>query len=272
MRIHKVSLLALSGLLVAACQSFQTSGATHEEKTTALSAHLADWEPGILVNRFAAPRTTQLFSGLTVDSVGRRVSASSTGLASLLTTDGYALTATHVLNDGPVSILQLESPRSGHLTLTPAGVVFSPRDRPDQAIGVDIGLLKTSPIRLVHRFPGADLALIHIPHAPTATFQLTPHPPSTDTTVFSYGSNLSGSASAGKVLQVSPGRRTWKLTTSIPLRKGDSGGPVMDPSGRIVAIVSRGQTRPFSKQLTATIANGVPSSTVQALIAKDRQR
>ncbi len=268
--MSKILLPALGALFLAACQSFQTPGATHEEKTAALSAHLVEWEPEVLVNQFAAPRTAQLFSGLNIDPATKRVSANSTGLASLLTADGYALTATHVLGDGPVSILQLESPRAGQLTLTPAGVVFAPQGAPEQSIGVDLRLLKASPVRLVHRFPGADLALIHLPRTPAATFQLAPRPPAPDTTVFSYGSNLSGSASAGKILQATRHGRTWRLTTSIPLRKGDSGGPVMDPSGRLVAIVSRGRTRPFSKQLTATIANGVSPEAVRALVESDR--
>lgn len=268
------SLLLLTGLslLAASCQSFRTSGATHEEKTAALAAHLAKWEGETLVNQFAAPRTIQLFSDLTLDPTSNRISAKSTGLATLLTPDGYALTATHVLDDGTVSILQLRYSRPGKLLLTKAGAIFKPRGDPDQAHRVANRHLKSGPIRLVHRFPGADLTLVQLPMETALTFDLAARPPASDTTVFSYGSSLSGSSSAGEIRRVRQKRETWQLTTSVPLRKGDSGGPLMDPAGRLVGIISRGQTRPFSTELRATIANGVPLAAVQELIARDRNR
>ena len=132
--------------------------------------------------------------------------------------------------------------------------------------------VKTGSVRLVHRFPGSDLVLVHLPVSPSVTFQLAPGPPARDSTVFGYGSTLSGSASAGRILRVARRNQTWKLTTSVPLRKGDSGGPVMDPSGRLVAIISRSQTRPFSSELSATIANGVSPAIIHSLIAQDRGR
>jgi S1-C subfamily serine protease len=268
----RIIFLVLPSLLMAACQSFQTNGATREEKSAALQRHLVEWQPETLVNQFTAPRTTQLFAGLTLIPGTNRVTAESTGLAALLTADGYALTATHVLKDRPGTILRLKSPRPGKLMLTDAGPVFAPSGRPDEVTRVPNRSLEVVPVRVVHRFPGADLTLLHLPIRPTATFRLATRPPDRDSTVFGSGSSLSGSASAGRILRTSQRSQTWKLTTSIPLQRGDSGGPVMNPAGQLVGIISRGQTRPFSSQLTATVANGVSPGTLRALIARDRAR
>ena len=268
--MNRFGFLVLPCLLAAACQSFQTNGATREEKSAALQRHLVEWQPETLVNQFTAPRTIQLFAGLTLVPGTNRVTAESTGLAALLTTDGYALTATHVLKDRPGALLKLKSPRPGKLMLTDAGPVFRPSGRPDDVTRVPNRSLEVVPVRVVHHFPGADLTLLQVPIRPAATFRLAAGPPAVDHTVFGSGSTLSGSASAGSILRTKQRSQTWRLTTSIPLQRGDSGGPVMDPAGRLVGIISRGQTRPFSAQLTSTVANGVPPATIEALIARDR--
>jgi S1-C subfamily serine protease len=261
-------LTALATLALASCQSFEPPGATQAEKTAALSAHLHEWRRPVLVNQFARPRTVQLFSGLDLSSP--RVSSASTGLATLVTRDGYALTASHVLADAPVTILQLKNPESGQLLLTDAGVVFSSRRAPDKSVRIPPGLVQAAPVRIIRRFPGADLALIRLPLRDRVAFRPAEGPPSTGTIAFTYGSPLSGHSSAGQILHVSRRPTTWKLSTSVPLQKGDSGGPLMAPDGTLIAIVSRGTRSPFSSAPHVTIANGIQPEVLARLIVSDR--
>lgn len=257
-------------LVLASCQSLDPAGATRAEKTAALSAHLAEWTNPVLVNQFAGPRTVQIFAGLALE--GKRVSSLATGLASLVTRDGYALTASHVLDAGPVSVLVLATPRPGRLTVTQAGVVFAPDHAPDQSVRVPASELRPVPVRLVKRFPGLDLSLVHLPVTPGACFALEDRPPPNGSTVFSYGSTLSGHSSAGKIRHVRTRPGSWKLITSVPLQQGDSGGPLMSPEGTLFAIISRGTSKPFSQELHSTIAIGVPAGSLRPLIAADRAR
>ena len=268
-----LGLLALLGL--SSCQSVDHNGATRVEKTAALSAHLADWKPKVLVNQFAQPRTAQIFNNLVVDRANKRLDASSTGQATFLTPDGYALTAAHVLDDGPLSILKLEEARPGKLVLTPAGPVLFRPQHSDRPTRVSIGALESHPVRLVRRFRGTDLALIKLPVRPTHTFKLAGSPPANGTTLFSYGSNLSGNSSAGKSLKTQNAplisrSRIWSLTTSIPLQKGDSGGPVMDADGTLVGIISRGRTELFANKITSTVALGIQPNYLRKIIDLDR--
>ncbi|MDA1006581.1 MAG: hypothetical protein O3A87_08920, partial [Verrucomicrobia bacterium] len=89
--------ILLLAAALSSCQTLDSNGATRHEKTAALAAHLAAWQPDLLVNQFAQPRTVQLLSNPTLDPANRRLDAASTGQATLLTPDGYALTAAHVL-------------------------------------------------------------------------------------------------------------------------------------------------------------------------------
>lgn len=277
MKINPSALLCLFSILIlTSCQSLDSNGATRLEKSAALAAHLADWKPKTLVNQFAQPRTAQLFNNLVVDPGNKRLDASSTGQATLLTPDGYALTAAHVIDDGPLSILKLKKPRPGKLALTSAGPVLFQLRHPDKPLRVSIADLEPHPVRLVRRFRGTDLALVKLPLQPTHTFQLASAPPAKDATLFSYGSNLSGNSSAGKTLSisktrsVSPSATIWRLTTSIPLQKGDSGGPVMDAEGSLVGIISRGNTDLFVNRITSTIAVGIDPNNLRKIIDLDR--
>ena len=279
MRINSYILAVLGfvgAVIMSSCQSLHSNGATREEKSATLAALLPVWKQDELVNQFAQPRTTQIFNNLELDATQRHLGATSTGLATILTSDGYALTAAHVLDDGPASILTLRTPRRGQLTLTSAGTVLLSPDHPNRPSRVSTKDLKAHPIRLVHRFRGTDLALIKLPLHPGKQFHLANTPPTTGATLFSYGSNISGNSSAGKTLRVSqprslkPAATIWSLTTSIPLQKGDSGGPVMNPDGSLAAIISRGQTDLLANRITATIAVGISPKTLRNLIDADR--
>ncbi|MDA0767065.1 MAG: serine protease [Verrucomicrobia bacterium] len=268
--------ILLLAAALSSCQTLDSNGATRHEKTAALAAHLAAWQPDLLVNQFAQPRTVQLLSNPTLDPANRRLDAASTGQATLLTPDGYALTAAHVLQAGPVSVLRLRSPRPGQLALTSAGPVFFSPGKPERPTRLAIADLEALPIRLVHRFRGTDLALVKLPLNTAHTFQLADAPPPPGSTLFSYGSNLSGNSSAGETLHLSrarslsPAASLWHLDTSIPLQKGDSGGPVMDASGTLVGIVSRGRTDLLANRITSTVAVGISPSTLRKLIDADR--
>lgn len=269
-------ILLASALALAGCQSLQPEGATRAEKSAALAARLPEWKAPHLVNQFARPRTVQLFNNLVLAPDQRRLESTSTGLATVLTTDGYALTAAHVLDDGPLSVLRLKEPRAGHLTLTGAGPVFFSARRPDTPVRVRLDALEALPVRTVVRFRGSDLALVKLPLAAAHVFDMASGPPPAGTTVFAYGSNLSGNSSAGQVLEVRSRRplaasfTVWRLTTDVPLRQGDSGGPLMDPDGALVGIVSRGQAGLLEPKIRRTIALGVSPETLRALIARDR--
>lgn len=280
MMMHKgcFSLCLILGAVLCSCQTTEFHGATREEKTEALAELLPEWKPRTLVNQFGRARTIQLFNNLTLDPTTPRIDATSTGQASVLTPDGYALTATHVLNDGPVSVLKLKSPRPGQLALTEAGpVYFSPR-RPDQPQRVRISDLEALPIQIVLRFKGSDLALIKLPISSPRTFVMTDKPPAKGTPLFAYGSNLSGNSSAGRTHRVVDYRsvRTSStiphIYTSIPLQKGDSGGPVMNADGHLVGIISRSQSALFADSQTPTIALRISPHALRSIIDKDRSK
>jgi S1-C subfamily serine protease len=276
MKSDTLPLLVLLGALVlSACKSVDPNGATRTEKTEALSAHLTEWKPATLVNQFARPRTAQIFNNLLIDHQNREIDASSTGQATILTPDGYALTAAHVLADGPLSILTFQKPRPGTLALTAAGPVFYHPANPERPTKVRISQLESRPIRLVKRFQGTDLALVKLPTTSSQTFQLSKAPPAEGATLFAYGSNLSGNSSAGKSL--GPSRRLLfgngvirSVVTSIPLQKGDSGGPVMNDEGALVGIISRGRSNPFAGKFTSTEALWIDSNYLAKIIDLDR--
>ena len=66
---------------------------------------------------------------------------------------------------------------------------------------------------------------------------------------------------------------TAKRTAPGPgrhVRGSRSGGPLMAPDGRLLAIVSRNVSNPFNGDAHVTVANGIPPATLTSLIAKDR--
>lgn len=124
------------------------------------------------------------------------------GLAAAVTFDGYYVTASHVLEDNEPVLL---------LSRTPEGLL---EER----------------ARVVWRSSqGMDLALIKGPPRGTC-FPIAEATPRIGEIVLAGGAT--GGDSAGRVLSVN--RR--RILHSAPLRRGDSGGPLINTSGEIVGV------------------------------------
>jgi S1-C subfamily serine protease len=182
--------------------------------------------------------------------------------AAALLQQGYFLTAAHCVENLPVRVLILND--AGKLQSAPVRVVW--RGRPESG--------------------GPDLALIHAPVRGEPGFPLltsTPHPHSDE--VWAGGFGLTRQAQVrGRLLSVGPWRHApdgarWRdLRHTAPLTSGDSGGPAVDLSGRLLGVHSfvegwglRILHRDFILSYQASVVSPDPDW-IGRLIARDRKR
>lgn len=146
------------------------------------------------------------------------------GTATAITSDGYWLTAAHCLGRGRISLI---------------GEAAASWQDVAEAVVVWRGDAQVPPV---------DLALLHSEKLPGRGLALSPAP-AVDLALLVAGhpDGLQGlTLAAGQVLSVDPPEAGAKavesvLETSVPCREGDSGGPAVDPEGRLVAIAVSGR-------------------------------
>jgi hypothetical protein len=200
-----------------------------------------------------------------------------------LANDGYALTAAHVLREGEKSCILTSPSDTKRIHVCQLQLQFKDGStvnlkRYVQAYpwkklgleGIPRKAIRPGNIRLVHRFPGRDLALVKIPQKGKNFFKFGKRP-AAGAVLFSSGNSQASQpgASSGFVKKIT---KRNLMITSMPLAPGDSGGPAMDASGGLVGIVVQG--RP-GKLNTVRVLNYsgielIPQKEVAELIRRDR--
>ncbi len=211
-------------------------------------------------------------------------------MASIITADGYALTAAHVVGRPsltscffinypqqsrmtPIHLSQLRSiPKRGQKQFTHRQWL-----RYDQLEATPRTVKWPGPARLEARivkvFPHHDLALLKLPLVNAAFFDLPPERLIRKTTLFM----------AGNLMAVTPGKSAGELKgirssqngnltlfTTIPTAAGDSGGPVVNESGLLAGVVSRGWAHRFFPLLPVSTLTSSDTRVIKALIKSDR--
>ncbi|NJR42097.1 MAG: trypsin-like peptidase domain-containing protein [Akkermansiaceae bacterium] len=156
------------------------------------------------------------WSGVLPKSLGAQ--DADAGSVTPISADGYFMTADHVLMRSAGRNVFIISGQSG-------------RSKPEKA-------------RIVWRSKSSDLALLHIPRKTPYYYEWTPPDRwlPAGTSLIHGGVSTGARSAAGKlVTQLPPegaftGARQFKI--DIPLRPGDSGGPIVDAYGRLVGINS----------------------------------
>ncbi len=244
--------------------------------------------------KYGSARSVQLLAG-TKSSV-------SMGMAAVVSRDGYALTAGHVAEELPVSVLKLKkkTPSASVATASATTTVGQVGELRDDSAYVGIlgqpgksklnsnqsgQSLVRSPARVVRRFPGLDLALVKLPLATSHWFPLAKEMPKDNQPLYvtrnpvNHGgpTTLEGLAQQPEPVRNSKGSAWW-VDSNVPVVPGDSGGAVFDEEGRLVGCVALGNIWRIVSADTRSTANrwtsimGVTGEEIERTIAADRQR
>lgn len=286
-------LLLPAALVLGACSSFYSS--SREEKLAAYTTHQAAWTFPSDPKMFGLSRSVQVIQLSKIDrSKGHFSYAGGLGMVSLITKDGYAITAAHVIENPPLdAFATLITPKN-----VPVPTLHVQRQIGDGGRGEDRSSVPKSrlvaytpesaepltassaklairTLRIVASFPEQDIALVKLPLRTAVCFELRRAPLRNDTVLFASGNwaTAYSGISAGTVLSVSHAHPpTTIIRSNTPLAKGDSGGPVFDVEGRLVGIASRvipSQFLPYPKLRNSSLRMLDPD-TVEALIRADR--
>ena len=241
-------------------------GASPEVKEASLQRHREEWQGPKPLRAALLSRSVQVLSAEKVSiREGNKLSVGGTvGLACFVTADGYALTASHVVNSPPHCVLTgglkggaqqlvfLEDRKAAKDVDEESESGLSGKKMPGlryqvwnaagaRAPSVKI-VIKKVPVRIVSEWPESDLALIKIPVKNSSYFRVAKSPPKVGEVLFTPGNPIAAApqASAGQVLESSRREESFRLFTSIPLTPGDSGGPAANSGGTLVGVASRG--------------------------------
>lgn len=286
--------LVLAALLLCQCAGHNPDSpppnriASIDDKMASLAARQSAWKGSSSVQVHGRARSQQIIDvdALQLSAEGMSYEGS-TGLASLITKDGYALTATHVASlarnvgtlEGGESSKRLhlvsavrKNQRGLHEVENLTLALYGKRIE----IPRSFSQIRSGPVRLVHKFPGRDLAIVKFPRSNAPYFARTTPNKAANSGVFSSGSGISASpsASAGRIRgAIGP----KKLLISMPVSPGDSGGPVFDERGRLLGVLSEamsnGDRRSFGGRDIQLSTIELPDwAAVDKIIAADRRR
>lgn len=293
----KVLPLCLAVALVTLASCATKLSAPIQIKQQSYDAALAEWQLGEKPLLFGRKRTIQIFNldrlQLRGDSI---VYSGNLGTAALVTPDGYALTADHVIpgdnNFGTLYDKNEVKTGSSFLHITKLVVVnWDPESGEEKGEQFELKALTSypggrlfgseslqvgaQPLRIVKRFPASDLALVKLPFNGVPYFDLAPDLRQ-NRSYFSSGSAFAAQTapSAGKLFKLpKKGPATQRLLTTIPVASGDSGGPIIDSAGKLAGIVSTGElapTRSLRFLLHSRFAH-IKTSKLTDLIESDRR-
>ena len=258
---------------------------TYAERKAALTKHRNRWEQDVPVKRFGLARSAGI-----VDC-GKTVTPMSIpqGMATLITRDGYALTANHAVNKECPGLIAAKYKNilipvhmsTARLAISNAdGRVKEQREMPGffgyfAYIGkeprkIDLAQVVISPVRVVKRFETLDLALVKTSLTPSRIFRFSELPVRNDTLFVSGNPSRYRASTAGEVIRMAAkDGEGVSVHTSVPVSPGDSGGPVFDGQGKLVGITTHG----FPKGLLffpASIARRIAPAKIETAIAEDR--
>ena len=271
-------------------------GATTEIKKASFEEHQDEWQSDKPVRATLLSRSVQVFPSekVTIKEGKSLKGGADGGLACLVTSDGYALTANHVVDSPPHCVLRFSSSDGEkdffHLSrVSERSVANGPPQKIEpyasweiwNSVGFVIPSLKTRviekvPVRVVYQWPDSDLALIKIPTKGHAHFTVAKSPPALGEVLFATGNSFYAAprTSAGRVLKQSLRVKSSRLMTSVPLAPGDSGGPAVDTDGNLVGVASRVYPAIGRQLLRFTNSSFFLSESdeLQRLIEEDRRK
>ncbi len=251
-------LLLFLTTLVNACSFTDVISSSMEQKSVAYKSHRNQWKRSTTPSRYGRARSVQLFEGKKVAISGNELTVTGKmGMASLLTADGYALTAAHVVSGLSRMDTVFRVAGSGRAPVHAQWTTRANRYKNGkqkslsesvQLVSYDSSVnfinsskVNTAALRVVKVFPNRDLALIKLPVRASQWFTKLDASPPVGTVVFASGNSATPylGPSAGEVVALKHANQSVRtIDTSVPLASGDSGGPAFDASGRLLGIIS----------------------------------
>ena len=290
-------LLFSIGILLGVC--FLSGCSWHSVKTTfhptvedkRLAGHQGQsyWKMEHSIASFGFARSLQLLEtkGFTMTKDGG-LFLGGTGTAAVISSDGYALTAKHVIDGGRKFgvIANLGGHQRIHLITFVGGhgrerpteerIYFLPFPDPRRLTFDERRQVSLNEIRIVHQFSGQDLALIKLPKSHAPFFEIG-ETPLRGEWVFASGNGISAApfSTAGKIVKVAD--QSGRFLARMPSALGDSGGPIFNGEGKLVGIFSKltpeGAVRWKGLRWFQNSCCEIPDkSRIEKLISADRSR
>lgn len=168
------------------------------------------------------------------------------GSCAPITSDGYFLTAAHVLSHEESFVLYAtSSSRSTYIDY--------------------------APVRVVYRNTEADFAIVKADMATPRYLRYRTEPLETGTTLFAGGWMHEKGGGEFSELQPIPGQSKFhKIVTTLPMIKGDSGSPLIDQHGKLCGVLSTMRLGVIVKMKPKSTAVMMDREDIQSLIYKDR--
>ncbi|MEO0415912.1 MAG: serine protease [Verrucomicrobiota bacterium] len=174
------------------------------------------------------------------------------GSAAPITSDGYFLTAAHVLSHDDTFVLYAAT-RSGRTQIVSAKV------------------------RTVYRNDMSDFAIVKANISTPRYLRFRYDTPAPGTVMFAGGwmhEKAGGQFLQTLAIQDSSGKPTSfkKVVTSIPMIKGDSGSPLIDQNGKLCGVLSTMRLGVIVKAKPLSTAVMINTSQINSIISRDRRR
>jgi S1-C subfamily serine protease len=188
------------------------------------------------------------------------------GKAVAIDSRGYFLTAAHVVNDGPITVLFGEGGSSGYFAARLVWLGYNAPGQPDLAL-----------IRIEANVP-ATFVWSRSNSMGDTVFAVGPNLVSTKLTWKTYTKNFADSLVAGRLLSApvttTAHLQTFILTDDLPLHPGDSGGPLTAVQGQLIGININGQydcsrSKPGEPRMFTSHAIRPDPAWLQQLIEED---
>lgn len=240
--------------------------------------------PGSSITRFIQERSVQIW----VPEQNEQGEISSfenlnVGQAALISSDGYALTAYHVVKEDLAFTLQPNQPTSQTRFkiggFNEDGIILW---SPDGTTTASYPTLRLNPVKLVMAFPDYDLAVIKVKNPSGLHFQFasaTPEPGDPIVAGLNPVIHQKDHALVGEILDfqyINPDIPIWQFHSSAAAQFGDSGGPLLNYHsleliGSITsAHVSRFSLTPKRPRVLSLLATGIPQDLITQIIHHDR--
>jgi len=260
-RLSSYLLTASAALLFTSC-SLSPPQPTLEDQRISLAPYHNQTLKGSTIQKFGADRTVQVFND------------SGAGLATMITPDGYYLTALHVI-EGSQSVI--------FATIKDQRPLLFKNIKKGSKIELDPTVVAPYEVKTVCLFPKMDLALVKSRALAKNSFRLSKNRPARNSVVFSAANPFVNQTAAGMVyatrkfespsnVKFHPSVMAWDVYSSAPLRQGDSGGPLFNKQGNLVAVnVSIAMKKGSDKGFHHSQSTMVLPSELQKIIARDRR-
>ena len=256
---------------------------TAEERRTALAQYNDRWERDTDVKVFGLTRSI----GIVKDEETATSKSTPIGMAALITRDGYAITANHVVASESPGVIASKNKdffvpahiRTLKFTIRGSdgrvqeqdefGRFYATYDGEKQLLTNSVEIV-IRPLRVVKRFKAIDLAIVKAEITVSIPFEFSEQPVEKGILFTSGNSFHKRGSTAGEVLRtrLKDGVGT-SIHTSMPINPGHSGSPVFDEHGKLVGIATRGVPKGLVF-LPRSFAARVEPDIIMKEIIKDR--